>query len=170
VLGLLAGGCQTMRPRSAAAPPAVPTDSNAALVEYIADQPYLTVEPAYRALYALRHGEAFSGDFAALTEALKAERIVPSSWQHPADALLDRASAGLLICRAANVRTGLNWRLTGSGRYAWRELHYQGIVAPISEYGYIPGGQFVGILARTEDYLRRTGPDAGAPLELGREP
>ena len=75
-----------------------------------------------------------------------------------------------MLCRAADVRTGLNWRLTGMGRYAWRELNYLKIASPISEYGYVPGGQFIGVLARAEDYMHRVRGDGTEPVELGAAP
>ena len=159
-----------MSPRGATTPPPVPIEGNGALAEYIADQPYVTVEPAYRATYILRNGEVFEGDFAALTESLKADEIVHAGWEYAPDALLDRGSVGYMICRAASVRSGLNWRLTSLGRYAWRELNYLRIASPLSEYGYVPGGQFIGILARAEEYMQQHSPDVAKPITLGNEP
>jgi hypothetical protein len=167
VLGTILAGCQVAPPRGVAmTQPAVPTEGSASLAEYVADQPYVTVEPAYRATYALWKGEAFSGDFAALSAALRDGRIIGSGWKYAADALIDRDSVGHLFCRACDIRTGLNWQLSGLGRYAWRELQYRGIAGPGSEYGYISGGQFVGMLSRAEQYVARQGHGAAARLEL----
>jgi hypothetical protein len=164
-------GCQAAAPRTGAATrPVVPTEGSAALTEYIAEQPFVTVEPAYRSIYALWKGADFTGDFAALVAALRDGRIIASQWDYPPDALTDRGSVGYMICRACNIRSGLNWQLTGLGRYAWRELNYLGIVSPASEYGYVSGGQFVGILARAEDYLARRGQTVGGRVELGSPP
>lgn len=168
-LGLLLG-CQAAGPRAATTQPAVPVEGNAALTEYIADQPFVTVEPAYRAVYVLRHGEVFEGDFAALTDALRDSRIIGSGWNHRPDALIDRAVIGYMFCRACNVRSGVNWHLTGLGRYAWRELIYLGIAGPVSEWGYVPGGEFVGMLSRAEDYLHGQGPTSIERASLGTPP
>jgi len=164
---LLLPACQTTRPRGATTQPDVPREGNGALFEYVAGQPYVTVEPAYRAIYLLWKGDPLTGDFEALTQALVEARIVRPEWKYPPDAMIDRGSVGYLVCRAARVRSGLNWQLTGLGRYAWRELNYLGIATPISEYGYVPGGQFVGILSRAEDYVRGRGPGEVPRVELG---
>ena len=169
-LGLTLPACQVTSPHLATTQPAIPTDGNGALAEYIADQPFVTVEPAYRAVYILWKGEVFEGDFHALTEALAAGGIITQRWNYPADGQIDRASVGYMLCRAGNVRSGLNWQLTGLGRYAWRELNYLGIANPISEYGYVPGGQFIGMLARSEEYMLRRGQAGIEPVELGGAP
>jgi len=165
---LALGGCQALEPR-AASQPAVPQAGNAELIACIADQPLVTAEAAYRATYLLSKGEAFSGDFAALTEALRAEALVGKSWQYTSDQFVDRAAIGFMVCRACNIRSGVNWNLTGLGRYAWRELQYHRIADEGSEYGLMSGGEFVGLLSRAEDYLRRTA-KGGEGVELGAPP
>ncbi len=165
--GLLAAGCQVAPPRGVAmSRPAVPTESSAALADYIADEPYVTVEPAYRATYALWKGEGFGGDFEALSAALREGHVISSGWQYDPQALIDRASVGYMFCRACEIRTGLNWRLTGLGRYAWRELQYRGIADPGSEYGYVAGGQFVGMLSRAEQYVAKREGGAAPAVRL----
>lgn len=164
---LLLTGCQALAPRHAMAE-AVPTDSSAALMEYIADEPYVTAEPGYRAAYALWRGESFDGDYAALTDVLRDGKIIGRSWDLPADKVLTRGSVGYLICRACDIGGGVNWRLTGLERYAWRELIYLGIAEPSSEYGYVAGGQFVGMLTRAEEHV--AGRSGWRKVELGSPP
>ncbi|MFH1748796.1 MAG: hypothetical protein ABIG44_17315 [Planctomycetota bacterium] len=168
VVGLC--GCQAASPRlSSTTQPAVPTEGNGALAEYIADQPYLTAEPAFRAVYILSNGTVFEGDYGTLAGQLQADGLIKSA-DIPPDALLSRSTVGYLLCKACDVQTGLNWKLTGLGRYAWRELNYLGIASPIGEYGYVPGGQFIGMLARCEDYMHRIQKDGEERVELGAEP
>jgi len=64
-------GCHATGMRSAPQT-AVPASGNAELVQYVSNQPYLTAEPAYRAVYALAHGQAFGGGFDELATALAA--------------------------------------------------------------------------------------------------
>jgi len=160
-------GCQAPSPRAADRPDLPP--SNAALLDYIASQPYVSAEAAYRAIHILWQGEVFVGDFDALAQKLRTGKIIPARWRHAPDTPMDRPAVGYMVCRAAGIRTGINWQLTGTGRYAWRELNYLGIASPPSEYGYVSGGQFVGILARAEDYMHRRR-IAEAPVDLGPEP
>jgi hypothetical protein len=164
---LAAGGCVTSQ--RAASLPAVPA-ANAELTEYIGDQAILTAESAYRATYCLKHGSAFDGDFAALTAALVSEGVADGNWGFSADTYLDRASAAVLICRAAEIRGGLLWPLTGLGRYAWRELQYRRIAGAGSELAPISGGEFLGLLAKAEEYRVRAGRALQTRTELGPQP
>lgn len=166
---LTLAGCHVSGPRITSDPP--PTDSSAELTLYIGGQPYVTADAGYRAAYALWKGESFSGDFAALTSALEAGEIVSADWDLPADASLNRSAVGYMVCRACDIRTGINWHLTGHGRYAWRELLYRGIALSGGELGLISGGEFLGVLKRADEYLARRGrvevpelgPDPSAP-------
>lgn len=164
-LVLFAIGCQSTGSHSPAAGD-VPRDSSAALVEYIGDQPYVTAEAGYRAAYMLAHGEMFPADYAQLAALMELEELVRPTWDYPADRPLRCGDVGFMICRACEIRSGLNWLLTGLGRYAWRELQYRRIAGPGSEYNRMTGGEFVGVLLRAESYLRDRG-DEPAP-ELPR--
>lgn len=162
------GGCRTAQP--ATTQPTVPADGNAALMQYIGEQPFVTAEVTYRAAYILAKGEVFAGDFEALTQALAADRIVGASWNHaPAD-LVDRQTVAYMICRACGIRGGLNWRLTGLGRYAWRELQHKRIAGPGGEWALLSGGELQGILLRADEYLYRTGRVTTGRADLGAEP
>jgi hypothetical protein len=169
LLAVLLTGCRAALPH-AATQPAVPTDTNAELIEHISDVPYVTAESAYRAVHILATGEVFQGDFSALAAKMEAEGLVGRGWHHSADRFIDRAAVGYLVARASDVRTGVNWRLTGLGRYAYRELIYHRIAHASGEYGLISGGEFLGVLARAEEYLQKTGRAAGEAAELGTEP
>ncbi len=162
-LGLLAG-CQTTAPNYDAQ--LVPREGSAELVAYLADQPYLTAEPAYRATYALATGSSFGGDFAALKEEMRERELISPLWQHEPNHLLTRGDVGYLVCRACDIRTGLNWNLTKLGRYAWRELIYHDVAERGSAHSLISGGEFVGVLSRAEDYMARTGKRESG-VELG---
>ena len=165
---LLLCGCQAAQPR-AASQPAVPADNNAELVEYISDQPFVTAETACRATYILAKGEIFGESYDALVETMKTDKLITGHWSHAADDFVNRAEVAMLIAHAADVRTGFNWRLTGLGRYAHRELIYLGIAHNSGEFGLISGGEFLGTLARAEDFMHNAGRPAGERAELGEE-
>jgi hypothetical protein len=168
VLCLWLTACQSMLPR-ATTQPTIPA-GNAALIQYISEQPYVTAEAAYRSVYVLWRNALFEGDFAALTEALREEEMIGKTWNLAADQYVDRATIGFMICRACEIRSGLNWQLTGLGRYAWRELQYKQIAGPGSEMNLIGGGEFLGVLARAEDYMRTAGKQQVERAELGAAP
>jgi hypothetical protein len=159
-------GCQAHGPR-ATGPLDVPRDSSAELVTHIADEPYVTAEAGYRAIYALAHGEMYDGEFDELTEVLRGEYLIDRTWDYPPELYLQKGTIGYMVCRACGIRTGLNWVVTALGRYAWRELQYRMMVEGGGEYGLMSGGEFVGLLLRAEDLLRRADDADAAPVELG---
>ena len=162
-------GCATMR---ATSQPAMPAASNAELVDYISDQPFVTAEAGYRAVYVLWKGQPYSGDYSGIQSELINGNIAAGGWNHdPAD-YLNRATVGYLVCRACEIKSGLNWMLTGMGRYAWKELQYRGIAQTSGgELGLITGGEFLGILSKAEEYTRRReSSPMGPPPDLGRDP
>jgi len=154
-------GCRAMSVQTPASQPALLPDANAELTLQISTMPFLTAEAAYRAVYLLREGSAFDGDFDALSQELVASDVVSQHWQLAAGARLNRAKVGRMICRVCGIRSGLNWRLTGLGRYAWRELQYRGICRGGSELNLISGGEFLGILHHAERFVdqRHAPPD-----------
>lgn len=149
----LSAGCANMTFQADTPPPAA---SNAELMDYIGNQPFVTAETGYRAAHILWKGAAFDGDFAALAGTLQQSDIAGDSWGHGPNDCLDRATVGYLVCRACDINGGINWPLTGLGRYAWKELQYRRIAQPSGEMGYISGGEFLGVLMRAEDYLHKS--------------
>jgi hypothetical protein len=159
------GGCQTMGPH---APEGfeVPREGNAELVFHLADQPFVTAEAACRAAYLLVHETPFDGEYAALVEALREEKLIRGMWEFPALHYLTNGDIGTLICRACDIRSGLNWQLTGLGRYAWRELQYKRIAGLGSELQLMSGGEFVGILNQAADYMAQQRRRGAEPSEV----
>lgn len=166
--GLTLAGCQA----TGRAPQLgdVPRESTAELMLFVSNEPYVTAEPAYRVVYALQHGEAFTGDFDALRAALVSDGIIASSWPHAPDQYVNRGTIAYMVCKACEIRTGLNWVLTGLGRYAWRELQYRGIAGPGGELGLMRGGELTGLILRAEDYRRSLLDTKEASVELGSPP
>src|SRR5690606_4939674 len=109
---LALAGCQVGGPH-ATSQPALPQTGSAELILYIADQPFVTAEPACRAVYALAKGASFEGEYAALTTALRDERLIAPQWRLDADQYLDRATVAYMVCRACGIKSGVNWLLTG---------------------------------------------------------
>lgn len=169
LVATLLAGCQAAGPHAATVA-VIPSDTNAELVEYISDQPYVTAEAAYRAVYILSKGEIFDADYDTLATEMEASGLVGKTWNYAPNKFIDRATAGYLVARACDIQTGLNWQLTGLGRYAHRELIYRRIAHPSGEHGLVSGGEFLGVLARAEEYLHKIGRAPSAAAALGAEP
>ncbi|MBN2447941.1 MAG: hypothetical protein JXO22_14510 [Phycisphaerae bacterium] len=163
-------GCQTPCARVSATQQDVPTGSSAELMEYIGNQPFVTAETGYRAAHMIYFGEPFDGDFDELRSVLIANDVANRGWKHAEGDALTRSDIGFLICRACNIRTGVNWTLFGLGRYGYRELQYHQIAGPGGEFALVSGGEFQGIVRRADEYQRRVGQAPAASAELGAEP
>ncbi|MCG3126594.1 MAG: hypothetical protein CHACPFDD_01445 [Phycisphaerae bacterium] len=150
-----------------AEPQACPRD-NAALVDFVSEQPRVTAEAAYRVAYVLWKGEAFAGEFDELRGVLNAGGVASPLWQHRTDDVLSRAALAHLICRAADIRSGINWTLFGCGRYAWRELQYLRIADAGSEWTRPTGGEFLGLVRRADAWRARRSESQAA--QLGERP
>ncbi len=167
-------GCQATLPESKYRQDPVPR-GNADLIDFISEQPLVTGEPVYRAVYILSQGEPHAGSFEEVKAALIEKEMAREEWNHGPNTLMNRAGVAYMIGKAVGLKTGLNWFLFDQGRYAWRELQRLGIGGPGSELGHLTGGEFNGILARANRYIaekqRRTG-DTPPPeqAELGSEP
>lgn len=154
----------TSRPAEAVAP--CPRD-NADLVEYVSEQPRVTAEAAYRVAHVLWKGETFGGEFEELRAALASAGIASPPWNHRAGELLTRAALAHLVCRAADIRSGINWTLFGCGRYAWRELQYLRIADAGSESVRPTGGEFLGLVRRADAWRARR---SESQAQLGERP
>jgi hypothetical protein len=159
------GGCQAPHAPSDTPPP---RSGSAQLILHIVNQPFVTAEPAYRAIHALSQGEAFQGEFSELTDKLRAGGLIGKDWNYAADQCLDRAAVAFMVCRACKIQSGVNWMLTGLGRYAWRELQFKGIAEGGNETALMSGGEFVGVLSRAGEYLQRTGKAGEQTVQLGK--
>lgn len=158
-------GCQATLPRHATSQPS--PHGNAELMEYLAEQPFATAEPVYRSVYTLWKGEPFEGDFDALRGALAAGGIVDRLWGHEPATIMNCGGIGYMVCKACGIKTGVNWLLTDSGRYAWRELQYRGIASGKSEFSYLSGGEFLGLLSRADEYVHKHQKGATSQPALG---
>src|SRR5688572_28424380 len=87
--------------------------------------------------------------------ALKARKMLPASFDQPANQAVHRGVLAMAICRALDIKGGVNLRLLGpTPRYATRELMYAGIYPMSSPRQTFSGTEFLGIMGRVEDWQR----------------
>lgn len=166
----LVPGCHAP-PRVSAASQPVASAGNAELMESIGDQAFVARESAYRAAYILKNGEPYEGEgFDALREEMLRQKLAAERFRAEADEAVTRAEVAFVVARAIDLHSGLNWMLSGLGRYALRELEYRGIIDPASEYGYVSGGEFLGILRRADEFMQKQRHSTLEDAELGTDP
>src|SRR4051794_32058631 len=93
-------------------------------------------------------------DYTQRLQWLNDRRMLPASFDRPADEAITRGTLAVAIARMLNIRGGiLMHALPQSERYATRELVYRGIYPPDSSPNQIYSGiEVVGILAKMEDF------------------
>lgn len=167
---MIGAGCRSATLGPDMTPGPLPAADNAELMAYISELPFVTAESVYRSAYVLRNGAAYDGDYAALESELASQDIIPNGWSWEPNALLTRGDVAIVLARTCEIGTGLNYQLTGLGRYALRELIRLKIAqSSANELKLVSGGEFLGILNRAEAYLAQRKFDTGR-LELGRAP
>lgn len=164
---LFATGCRLTIPADRL--PGPTPAGNAELMNYIAELPYLTADPGYRAAYLLWQNEPYEGEFADLAATLEQNEIV-DDWEVGPNDALSRDKIGYMVCRALDIKRGINWSVTGWGRYAWRDLAYLGIASRVSEIGFLTGGEFLGMMSRASDYVANRYASQSQRVDLGPRP
>lgn len=155
---LASSGCRVSLPNND-----LPLESNAELIEHIAYMPYVTADAAWRSLYILKYKQVHQGSFEEVAAELSAAGIdLP---EITASECPDRTEVAGVFHKICGVQPGLNYTLTGLGRYALRDLQYARIVRTQRDYGPLTGGEFLGLLARAEEELGGTD-----KVKLGEEP
>lgn len=165
-------GCQSARIENPLiAPGVVNADEEQQLAFWheLAQRPLVANDEAFHALLLFVDGKDENTDYAGRVEALKSRRMLPGSFNAPADQAITRGDLAVALAGALDIKGGVMMRLTGgtSARYATRELIYQGVYPQGVEYQTFTGTQFVGIIAQAEDYQREHGrkETPASPLE-----
>jgi hypothetical protein len=86
---------------------------------------------------------------------LKSRKMIPASFNEPADQAVARGTVAVAVCRILSIRGGVMLHLLdGSPRYAVRELAFIGLFPPSSPQQTFSGPEFLGVIGRVEDYER----------------
>lgn len=158
---LVVAGCQTTRRAEPAVEPA--TFDDFTFMAYLAEQPIVTVDEAYRAVLILADGhDAEPPTFQARSEALASRGIIRRQWQLRPDQAIDKGSAAYMIMKVCRIPGGVNMLLFGSWglgdrRYALRELTYQGMLSGGVDYQVVTGPELVSLLSKADARLEEQG-------------
>src|ERR1051326_2431177 len=84
---------------------------------------------------------------------LKSRHWLAQSFNQPAEAMLTRGTLADALVRALELKGGVTLRVLGpTERYATRELEYRGLYPPSSPNQIFSGSEFVGVIAKVEDF------------------
>jgi len=142
---------------------------------YLATAPLVTVDEAYRAVLILADGEDTSKSFEERREKLESRGIARPSWHLSPEAIIDRGTLAWMICKICHIYGGVDLLVfgtlgVGDRRYAMRELIYEKIMDEGSAYWYVQGDELVAVLAKADEFMRKTKVYDSTINELPPEP
>ncbi|UCG31721.1 MAG: hypothetical protein JSU68_08630 [Phycisphaerales bacterium] len=143
-----------------------------AFLGYLADEPLVTVDEAYRAAIILAEGEDPHMSFDERRAWLQERDIARPAWKLEPDAYIDNGSVSFMVCQILKIQGGISRWIFGSWgpgdrRYAYRELVYRDlIVTPSVDYAPMTGGELVNLLGLADEYMAEKGIYAAEPVEL----
>ncbi|MEO6437101.1 MAG: hypothetical protein ABIP55_15265 [Tepidisphaeraceae bacterium] len=179
LVGVMPMGCQAPRAGRALPSELAGSDPDRQLDYWqaMADQPIASNDEAFHGLLLYVDGADESADYPARVAALRARRMIPASFDEPAESAITRGVLGVAIMKLLDQKGGVTMQVLGrvSGpcpRYATRELVFLNVYPPSTPNQVLTGGEFVGIIGRVEDFQRgnAAGVPAVVPAELNAPP
>src|SRR5262249_26342867 len=130
---------------------------------------------AFRAILILADGQERGKTVEERKEKLESRGISRAAWHLEPNNMIDKGTVAYMVCKICRIRGGINMMVLGSigigdRHYALRELVYDNLADDTSEFAFIRGGEFVSLLSKADDYMRKHKLYEGAPLELPPEP
>jgi len=126
-----------------------------AFYRVLAAKPNATFEDAVRAFLELNvDTDATKIPFEKQASVLADMKIIRPGWAEDAQAKFTRGRAAYMICRTCGIKGGLSMAILGTTeRYAFRECVFIGVWEGGTQRDYMTGGELVGVLKWTADYL-----------------
>ncbi len=142
---------------------------------YLATAPLITVDEAFRAILILADGEDTCKTFEERREKLESRGIARPGWKLNPEAIIDRGTLAYMTCKICRIYGGVDMLVfgnlgVGDRRYAMRELIYEKIMDEGSAYWYVRGDEIVAVLAKADEFMRRTKVYESTVNELPPEP
>ena len=123
----------------------------------LATRPVTSNDEAFHGLILYVNGQDDSTDYAGRVEWMNSQNMLPQDFDRPSNEAVHHGTLAVAITRLLDIKGGLIMRLFGpTPRYATRELRYMKIIPRVSPHQTLSGIEFVGLVARIEDYQRVT--------------
>lgn len=170
----LSSGCAiTKTPREGIDYNQLPDDL---FVAYLAEEPLVSVEEAYRAVLILADGQDGGTTFEERKQILESRDIARAAWKLQPQQVIDEGSAAYMVCKVLQLKGGIDRIIFGSWgpgdrRYAHRELVYRGILDQSGmDYTPMTGPAFSGLISRADEKMQERGLYEMEEVDLGAEP
>ena len=128
-------------------------------------------DDAFHGLLLFLDGDDPAADYAGRVRTLQSRGLLPKSFNQPAEQAVQRGTLAVALVKALDIKGGVMLRLLGpTPRYAVRELVFMELYPPSSPSQTFSGVEFLGIIAKAEDYQRQEGAVRQAGLQVSPEP
>ncbi|HWE97920.1 MAG TPA: hypothetical protein VG269_28475 [Tepidisphaeraceae bacterium] len=119
----------------------------------LAERHVASNDEAFHGLLLYLDGKDDAPDYAARVVTLKSRHMLPANFHAPAGNGVQRGVLAVAIVRALHLKGGWVMHVFGNTpRYALRELEYEEVYPPSSDFQTFSGTEFVGIIGKMEDY------------------
>lgn len=121
----------------------------------LADRNLVSNNEAFHGILLFVDGKDEAETYEARVQALKGRKLLPGSFNEPADNAVTRGTLAVAVVHILNIKGGASLRMfPESPRYAVRELMAEDLFPASSEHQTFSGPEFLGVIGRTEDYQR----------------
>jgi hypothetical protein len=130
-------------------------EADNAFYRVLAAKPNATFGDAVRAFLELNlETDVTKTPFEKQAAVLTDMTIIRPGWTQDPEAKLTRGRTAYMICRTCSIKGGLTMAILGpTERYAFRECVFIGVWEGGTQRDYMTGGELVGVLKWTADYL-----------------
>ena len=134
----------------------------------LAERPVTSNDEAFHGLLLFLDGQDPAKDYPSRVAELKRREMLPGAFDKPANESVERGTIAVALVRALDIRGGVLMRLLGpTRRYATRELQFAEVFPPSSLGQTFSGSEFLGIIARAENYQERRATGLRAAEDVG---
>ena len=139
----------------------------------LSERPLTCNDEAFHGLFLYVDGTDPHENYEQRVAAMKERKMLSKGFDQPANQAVWRGVLAVAICRALEIKGGVNMHLLGpTPRYATRELMFVGIYPTSSPRQTFSGTEFLGIMGRVEDWQRgnpANTPASEMPSEVAEE-
>ncbi len=125
-----------------------PVIDSAALTFELSQKTWCSNDEGFSMMLMLAAGEDRCLNFNERLIELSVKGLADASWRLEASEPITKGTLAYMVCRVANLKTGVMMNLFPNRRYAYREAVYHGLITPGSVNEPLTAPEVVGIMGR----------------------
>jgi hypothetical protein len=169
-LAVMSGGCVRTRVENSLVGVSGSSDLDAEFKFWdgLAQRPVVSNDDGLHGLFLFADGDDPAKSYKERLDAARVRGWVGSDWDEPGDLAMQRGVLARAVAVHCKIEGGVMMQVLGPvPRYATRELQYLGMMGSGSEQQAVSGREYMGVLAKSQDYLLlgESGEQAGGAKE-----